>query len=73
MQAYWGVEVQFHPVLTSALDGDVSLKPWLLYTWAHSPWQALYRRLGRPQRGPEHFGECNKPTMLYTIKTEATH
>jgi hypothetical protein len=54
MKTYWGVEVQLHAFLTSALDGG----EWSVSRpQGKSPWYPLDRRLGGPQGRSGRGGE----------------
>jgi hypothetical protein len=54
MKTYWGVEVQLHAFLTSALDGG-EWSP--LYPQGKSPWFPLDRRLSGLQSCSGHSGK----------------
>jgi hypothetical protein len=51
MKTYWGVEVQLHAFLTSALDGGEwsASRPGRFTPQGMNPWYLLDRMLGGPQ------------------------
>jgi hypothetical protein len=59
MRAHWGVEVQLHTLLNSALDGSVGSvsRPGRFTPQRKSPWYPLDMSLGGPQSRSGHGGE----------------
>jgi hypothetical protein len=69
MKKYWGVEVQLHTFLTSALDGDVWSDS---YTGQFTHLYPLDSRLGGPQWLSGHSGKEKMSAPLSGIECQSS-